>query len=147
VWMTHACTGWKSAGTARRRRGAIYATTASRNAMPARWSGSLNWFSSRRSATLASPPASDAAGALQSWNAFTQANAAIETVRGTDVIKGGQTATQLFLTVGMWYQAGINPEQRVLSDNGSLYVIQSVENILEMNVVLVLNCLALGSNQ
>lgn len=95
----------------------------------------------------ASPPAFDAAGPVVTFQPFATAMAAIETVRGTDVIRGGQTATQLFLTVGMWWQAGIAANQQVQSDNGSTYVIQSVENILELDVVLVLNCVALGSNQ
>ena len=94
-----------------------------------------------------SPPVYDASGPSLTASTFTTAMAAIETVRGTDVIRSGQATTQLFLTVGMWYQPGILPNMTVLSDNGSRYVIQSVENILEMNVVLILNCLALGSNE
>lgn len=89
---------------------------------------------------------SDASGSVAIWANFISALAAIETIRGTDVIKGGQTGTQLYLTVTMWYQDGVLPNMRVVSDNGSVYVIQAVENILEMNVVLVLNCLALGPN-
>jgi|SRR5581483_4010077 len=94
----------------------------------------------------ASPPVFDAGGPVLGWNTFATALAAIEAVRGTDVIKSGQTTTQLFLTVTMWWQPGILPDMRVASDNGSLYVIQSVENVLEMDVVLVLNCLGLSKN-
>lgn len=94
-----------------------------------------------------SPPTTDAAGPHLVWSTFATALAAIETVRGTDVIRAGQDTTQLFLTATIWYQAGILPNMRVISDNGSVYVIQAIENILELNVVLVLNCLALGQNQ
>lgn len=92
-----------------------------------------------------SPPI-DASGTVLAWNAFATAIAAIEAVRGTDVIRGGQTTTQLFLTVTMWWQSGILPNMRVLGDNGSTYLIQSVENVLEMSSVLVLNCIGIGAN-
>lgn len=95
----------------------------------------------------ASPPTYGAAGLTLGWNTFTTERAAIETVRGTDVIKGGQTATQLFLTVGMYFVDGLLPNMRVVRHNGTTYVIQSVENILEMDMVLVLNCLGIGANE
>lgn len=94
-----------------------------------------------------SPATYDAAGVAQQNTQVASAMAAIDTIRGTDVIKGGQTGTELYLTIGMWYQAGILPNMTVVSDNGSKYVIQSVENIREMNVVLILNCLGLGANE
>ncbi len=94
-----------------------------------------------------SPPVYDAAGPVLAWTTFVSALAAIETLRGTDVIKSGQTTAQLFLMVTLWYQPGILPSMRVVSDNGSIYVIQAVENILELNVVLVLTCLGLGANE
>lgn len=95
----------------------------------------------------ANPPAYDAAGPRLAWQKFVTAKAAIETVRGTDVIRSGQITTQLFLTVALWFQPGIASNMRLVSENGSTYLIQSVENILEMNIVLVLNCLALGANE
>lgn len=95
---------------------------------------------------LASPPTYDAAGPVVGWIDLTTVMAGIETVRGTDVIKGGQTTTQLYLTLTMWYAPGVLPNMRVISDNGNRYIIQSIENILERNVVMVLNCLGLGPN-
>ncbi len=92
------------------------------------------------------PPSFDEAGTKLDWIPFATGMAAIDTVSGTDVIKGGQTVSQLFLTVTMYYQPGILPKMRVKSDNGSIYVIRAVENILEMNVVLVLNCEGLQGN-
>jgi hypothetical protein len=62
------------------------------------------------------------------------------------VIKAGQVTTQLFLTISIWYQAGILADMQVQAMNG-LYVIQSVENISELDVVLVLNCVALSQNE
>lgn len=95
---------------------------------------------------LGSPPVYDDAGPVMSWNDFQSAMAAVVPVRGIDVIRGGQGTTQLFLTITMWWSPGILPNMRVVSDNGSKYVIQSIENILERNIVLVLNCLGLGPN-
>ena len=93
-----------------------------------------------------SPPEFDLAGQKFQWTKFTTAIAAIDQVRGTDVIRSGQTTTQLYLTVAMQFQPGILPSMRI--DNaGNTYIIQSVENVLEMSQVLVLNCLALGSNE
>lgn len=94
-----------------------------------------------------SPQTYDAAGPQTQLTSFTTAMASIETVRGMDVIKSGQTTTQLFLEVVMLYQPGILADMQVQSDNGSKYLVQSVENILELNVVLVLNCIGLGANQ
>lgn len=93
-----------------------------------------------------SPATFDASGPVRAWGTYTTAMAAIKTVRGTDVIRSGQVTTQLFLTVTMWWQSGILPNMRVLNDNGSKYVIQSIENILELNTILVLNCLGIGAN-
>jgi hypothetical protein len=45
----------------------------------------------------------------------------------------------------MWWQAGIVANMQVQALNG-LYLVQSVENIGELDVVLVLNCLAIGKN-
>lgn len=94
----------------------------------------------------ASPPTYDAGGTAVSWSQFTTALAAIDAVRGADVIRGGQTTTQLFLTLGLWWQPGILPNMRVVTETDAIYLIQSVENVLEMNAVLLLNCLGIGAN-
>lgn len=94
-----------------------------------------------------SPPTFDAGGAAVTGPVVvTTALAAIDAVRGTDVIKGGQITTQLFLTVALWWQGGILPNMQVATEGGSTYLIQSVENVLEMNAVLILNCIGIGSN-
>jgi site-specific DNA recombinase len=89
---------------------------------------------------------SDASGSAVTMVPFVSAYAKIVVVRGTDVIKAGQVTTQLFLTISIWYQAGILADMQVQAMNG-LYVIQSVENISELDVVLVLNCVALSQNE
>lgn len=94
-----------------------------------------------------SPPTYDSSGqVLSEWSALTTAKAAIETVSGTDQIRGGQTTTQLLLVITMRFQAGILPNMRVQRTNGNTFIIQSIENILEMDHVLLLNCLGLGAN-
>ena len=95
---------------------------------------------------LAAARGSDASGSTVTMVPFASAYAKIVVVRGTDVIRAGQVTTQLFLTISIWYQAGILADMQVQALNG-LYVIQSVENVSELGVVLVLNCLALSQNQ
>jgi hypothetical protein len=95
---------------------------------------------------ISSPPEYDAAGQSTSWVPVATAMAAIEIMRGTDVIRAGQATSQLFIEVTLWWQPGIEPNMQVVSDNGSTYIIQSVENVNERNAVLRLNCLGLGAN-
>ena len=117
------------------------------NGMPVLDIGRMRHPITIQSYGLTSPPTYDATGPMQVWTPFTTAMAAIEIVRGKDVILGGQTATNLNLTLLIWFQPGILADMQVISDNGSLYVITSVENIEEMDVALILNCLAIGVNQ
>ena len=100
-----------------------------------------------------SPAVYDAGGIVQGWNpiatgifAAIGSQAAGSVKGGMDVIKGDEITSQLYLAVAMWYMSGLLPNMRIKSDNGSTYVIQSVENVLEMNVVLVLTCLGIGVN-
>jgi head-tail adaptor len=95
---------------------------------------------------LAPVPATDISGSTVAMVPLVTCYAKIEPVRGLDVIKAGQETTQLYLTVSIWWQAGILPNMQVRALNG-LYLIQSIENPLELNVVLKLSCLAIGKNQ
>lgn len=88
----------------------------------------------------------DAAGPVSTPVEFCSAWAAIEVIRGSDLIRSGQVTSQTFLIVGMWFQPGIASNMQVQHPNGSVYVVQNVENVMEMDVVLVLNCVALGAN-
>lgn len=98
---------------------------------------------------LSSPPATDAAGPVKTYLPFLSSlMAAIEVLRGTDVIRGGLITSQVFLTVLIWYQPGVLPNMRVQNlDNGNVYVVQSINNILERNEVLLLQCIGLGLNE
>ena len=77
------------------------------------------------------------------WETLVTTWAALEPVRGTDVVRFGQITTQLYMTVTIPYQTGIQANFRVSSAKG-LFVIQSVENPLERDIYLVLNCVELG---
>jgi SPP1 family predicted phage head-tail adaptor len=88
----------------------------------------------------------DISGTVVAWSDFVTTWAAIEPVRGLEVLRAGQDTTQLYLTVTIRWQSGILPNMRVRSSNGT-YEIQSIENPGERNILLVLNCLALGNSQ
>ena len=90
-------------------------------------------------------PSVDVSGGTVAMAPLVTCYAKIEPVRGLDVIKSGQETTQLFLVISIWWQAGILANMQVQALNG-LYLIQSVENLLELDVVLKLNCLAIGKN-
>jgi len=94
---------------------------------------------------LGQVPASDDSGNTVVMAPLLTCYAKIEVVKGLDVILAGQETTQLFLIASIWWQAGIKANMQVQALNG-LYLIQSVENVLELDVVLKLNCLALGKN-
>ncbi|SRR5229473_812539 len=92
-----------------------------------------------------SPPSFDAAGPIQKWTEFAQVWAAISPISGKDVIKGGQTTSQLFLSLAMWFMPGLQERMQIYNQTtGTTYSIESIENVLERNVVLEVNCLALG---
>jgi SPP1 family predicted phage head-tail adaptor len=88
----------------------------------------------------------DISGAVIQWVPFVTTWASIEPVRGSDVLRSGQATTQLFLTVTIRWQNGVQANMRVQSKHGT-YVIQAIENPGERNVILILNCLALSLNQ
>ena len=94
---------------------------------------------------LAQAPSSDVSGSTVAMVPLVTCYAKIEPVRGIDVIRSGQETTQLFLIISIWWQSGILANMQVQALNG-LYLIQSVENVLELDVVLKLNCLAIGRN-
>jgi Phage head-tail joining protein len=100
-----------------------------------------------QSREIKSPPDYDTAGVAIASADFTRALAAIEAIRGTDTIRNGQDSTQLILAIGIWWQAGILANMLITTESGSVYQIQAVENVLEMNIVLVLTCIALGASQ
>ena len=94
---------------------------------------------------LGQVPSVDVSGGTVAMAPLVTCYAKIEPVRGLDVIKSGEETSQLFLVISIWWQAGILANMQVQALNG-LYLIQSVENLLELDVVLKLNCLAIGKN-
>jgi SPP1 family predicted phage head-tail adaptor len=101
----------------------------------------VHWVSILRQTTT-----TDVSGTSIVWTEFVKTWAQIDPVRGSDVLRGGQDTTQLYLTVKIRWQTGILPNMRVQSNNGT-YIIQAIENPGERNVILILNCIALGLNQ
>jgi SPP1 family predicted phage head-tail adaptor len=96
---------------------------------------------------LAEQEVIDISGTTTQYVPFLTTWAAIEPVRGVDVIRGGQQTTTLFLQVIIRWQTGILPDQHIETDNGSTYIIQSIENPGERDIILKLNCVALSHNQ
>lgn len=88
----------------------------------------------------------DISGTAPAWTPFVDTWAQIDPVRGAEVLKSGQDTAQLYLTVKIRWQVGILANMRVQALNG-LYLIQTVENPGNRNVILILNCIALGLNQ
>ena len=94
---------------------------------------------------LGQASSTDVSGSTVAMVPLVTCYAKIEPVRGIDVIRSGQETTQLFLIISIWWQSGILANMQVQALNG-LYLIQSLENVLELDVVLKLNCLAIGKN-
>lgn len=94
----------------------------------------------------ASPPEINEGGVVLSpVTLYVGVMAAMETVRGTDVIKDGQTTSQLQIAFGMWHRPGIVGGMEVVKGN-STYVIQETDDVDGFGLVLVLICLGLGTN-
>ena len=69
--------------------------------------------------------------------------AKLEPMKGTDVIRSGQDITQLPVMVSMYYDARVQPKMQLQAHNGR-YAIQAVRNVLELNAVMELTCLAIA---
>jgi len=67
------------------------------------------------------------------------------TRQGVDVIKGDEVVSQLPVSITIWFQQGIQPNMRVVDENGATYVIQSVEDVLMLGIVMVLTCVGIGA--
>jgi hypothetical protein len=87
---------------------------------------------------------SDEGGPIVSTTPFATVYAKIDFTSATDVVRGGQTVTETLLTVSMWYLDGVLPSMQVQAQNG-IYIIRGILNVLNMNVVLKLECLLLRS--
>jgi hypothetical protein len=103
---------------------------------------------------VASPATYDAAGVTSGWTPFAAGQGVMAALggqvagnrKGVDVIKGDQTASETYVTAAMWFVPGITPSMRFKDENGTTYIVQSMEDVLVMQVVLVLTCLVIGAN-
>lgn len=121
--------------------------------MPVQFKYGLPWMDPaklrHRVTFLKQLPSSDASGATVNWVAGSPPDtcwAEIAPMRAEDVIKGGQDVSQVRITVTTRYKAGRVPNSRLQTPNGSIFLIEGIQNVLEMNQWLVLTCLGLGAN-
>jgi SPP1 family predicted phage head-tail adaptor len=108
---------------------------------------SINPGELRHSCTIQQQTATtDASGATVTWSDFTTAFAKIVPAKGRAAIQSGQTTAQVPMEITIRWQPGILANMRIIGPNGT-YLIESIDNIDERNVLLVLTCIALGANQ
>lgn len=84
------------------------------------------------------------AGTETIYQPYFSTKAKIEFSKGTDLIKSGQDSMQMFTKISMRFAPGITSSTRVRGPN-AIYTIRVIDNVLEMNRVLVLFCLAVGA--
>jgi head-tail adaptor len=94
---------------------------------------------------LEQTPSSDESGSTVIWTQKFVVRGSIDIVRGLEAIRSGRDTTQIYATIKIWWQTGILPNQRIQAGDDT-YLIQSIENVLKMNVVLVLNCIGIAQN-
>ena len=99
-----------------------------------------------RVTVLAEATVVNAAGTDTVLNPVITAWAKIEPMNGTDVIRSGQNITQLPVMVSMYYDARVQPNMQVQTPNGR-YSVQAIRNILELNAVMELTCLAIAGTE
>lgn len=92
------------------------------------------------------PPTNSATGPILVPTVFAVTRAQISPERSVDRISNGQTITQTFIPITIRYLPGVTAGMQVTAPNGSQYVIQGVVNAGERNIVMELECLALGTN-
>ena len=85
----------------------------------------------------------NAAGTDTTLSPLISAWAKIEPMKGSDVIRSGQDITQIPVIVSMYYDARVQPRMQLQALNGR-YAIQAVRNVLELNAVMELTCLAIA---
>jgi SPP1 family predicted phage head-tail adaptor len=96
-----------------------------------------------RVTVLAETVIASAAGTDTALAPVISAWAKIEPMKGTDVIRSGQDITQIPVVVSMYYDARVQPKMQLQALNGR-YAIQAVRNVLELNAVMELTCLAIA---
>lgn len=92
-----------------------------------------------------SPPTYNAAGPVLQWLTILTTRAAIEPERSGDRLANGQGVTMTYIPITIRYAPGITANMRVIAPDGITYVIQGIVNFGLRNILLELQCLALGS--
>ena len=96
-----------------------------------------------RVTVLAETVVASAAGTDTALSPVISAWAKIEPMKGTDIIRSGQDITQLPVIVSMYFDARVQSKMQLQALNGR-YAIQAVRNVLELNAVMELTCLAIA---
>lgn len=99
-----------------------------------------------RVTVLAETATVNAAGTDTALVPVISAWAKLEPMKGTDVIRSGQNITQLPVMVSMYYDARVQPNMQLQTLNGR-YAIQAIRNVLELNAVMELTCLAIAGSE
>jgi head-tail adaptor len=92
---------------------------------------------------------SDASGAPVSWavgDPPLTAYMKIESLKADEIIKAGLDVSQVDLKLTGWYRPQFTAQSRIQAPSGNVYIVQAVQNVLEMNIFMVLLCLGVGAN-
>ena len=120
-----------------------------------RWFGHADWLFKmtwptlnagdlrHRVTVLEETVTANAAGTDTVLSPVISAWARIEPMKGTDIIRSGQDITQTPIIVSMYYDARVQPKMQLQVLNGR-YAIQAIRNVLELNAVMELTCLAIA---
>ena len=98
---------------------------------------------------LQAPIISGPAGNQEDWDnpiVVCYQYASIKPASASDVIRAGQTVTQVETPIEIRYYPGILPNMRV-QHNSDVYVIRGILNEEERNRKLTLMCIGLGQNE
>jgi SPP1 family predicted phage head-tail adaptor len=96
---------------------------------------------------LGQQPVQDESGTSVQWVPFVTTWAQIDPVRGTDLLKSGQDTAQSFVTIKIRWQPGILANMRVQTLDGTFIIQGKPEDPGNRHVILILNCIGLGTNQ
>lgn len=91
----------------------------------------------------------NAAGSVETWvpgNPPRRTWAEIAPYRGATLIAGGLDVTQTMATVTVRYRPTVATNHRFQAPNGSVFLIQGMQNVLMRNEWLELTCLGIGDN-
>lgn len=90
----------------------------------------------------------DVAGPEMAWATILSTHAEIKPLRAEDVIRSGQTISEVEIPIRIRYQPGIAANMRVVRvSTGDTYLIRGILNMQERGRWLILMCIALGANE